>query len=129
MLNTTTLQGRFTKDPELRHTQSGTAVASFTLAWSEKRGEQENKLFLPCTAWGARAEFICRNFHKGDQTIAEGKLTSREWTDRNGNNRVSIEMTVEEVHFCGKRTTESIHPAETDGIYPADDFEDGDFPF
>lgn len=108
MLNMTVIQGRLTKDVELRHTQSGTAVASFTVAWSEKYKEQERKLFLPCVAWSGTAEFISKYFSKGDQIIVDGYLTTRDWTDQNGNKRQATELTVNKAHFAGsKSTTES----------------------
>lgn len=104
MLNLTVIQGRLTKDVELRHTQSGTAVASFTVAWSEKYKEQERKLFLPCVAWSGTAEFISKYFSKGDQIIIDGYLTTRDWTDSNGNKRQTIELTVDKAHFAGAKS-------------------------
>lgn len=105
MLNSTIIQGRLTKDVELRHTQSGTAVASFTVAWSEKYKEQEKKLFLPCVAWGGTCEFISKYFRKGDQIVIEGQLTTRDWQDSNGNKRQTIELTAERVHFAGSKNS------------------------
>ena len=130
MINKVILQGRLTKDPELRHTQSGTAVASFTIAWSEKRGEQETKLFLPCVAWSGTAEFICRNFKKGSALAVEGKLNTRTWQDKDGNNRSSIELKVLEVHFTeGKKeeVNEPSAPAPFAGF--SELAEDEDMPF
>lgn len=113
MLNKMTLQGRLTRDAELRQTQSGTQVSTFTVVWSEKYKETERKLFMPCVAWGRLAEFICLQFSKGSELIVEGYLTSRKWQDKDGNNRESIELTVERLHFCGKKQTASDTPAET----------------
>lgn len=125
MINKMILQGRLTKDPELQRTPNGTAVASFTLAWSEKRGEKERKLFLPCVAWSGTAEFICRHFKKGSALAVEGKLTTRQWQDKDGNNRSVIEMTVSEVHFTeGKKAEE---PTPFGNFDLMDD--DGDMPF
>ena len=103
MLNKVAIQGRLTRDVELRRTQSGTPVASFTVAWSEKYGETEQKLFLPCVAWRNSAEFASRYFSKGQELLVEGKLTSRKWKDRDGNNRESIELIVDQLHFCGPK--------------------------
>lgn len=103
MLNKMMIQGRLTKDVELRHTQSGVAVASFTVAWSEKRGENEQKLFLPCVAWRNSAEFASKYFGKGQECVVEGKLTSRKWTDKDGNNRETVELIVDQLHFCGSK--------------------------
>lgn len=133
-LNKITLQGRMTKDVELRRTQSGTPVASFTLAWSETINNKEQKLFLPCVAWKNNAEFASRYFSKGSEVIAEGKLTSRKWQDREGNNRESIELIVDRLHFCGpKRETvgdygnQAPEYSEPQGL--AEIADDGDLPF
>lgn len=103
MINKMIVQGRLTKDAELRQTQSGVAVASFTVAWSEKRGESEQKLFLPCVAWRNTAEFVSKYFAKGQEIAVEGKLSSRKWQDKEGNNRETIELVAEQVHFCGAK--------------------------
>ena len=104
MINRMTLQGRLTRDPENRQTQGGTDVASFTIAWSEKYKDIEKKLFLPCVAWGSQALFVCRYFAKGSEIIVEGNLTSRKWQDKDGNNRETIELTAERIHFAGSKT-------------------------
>lgn len=103
MLNYMTLQGRLVADPELRHTQTQLPVCSFRVAWSEKYKESETKLFLPCTAWRSSAEFVSKYFRKGQEIIVEGKLSTRDWKDKDGNNRQTIEMTVDRVHFCGPK--------------------------
>lgn len=103
-LNRTTLQGRLTRDVELRSTKSGAPVASFTIAWSEKYKEQERKLFLPCVAWKSTAELLSRYFKKGSELVVEGALTSRQWEDKNGNKRETVELTVDRVHFCGSKS-------------------------
>lgn len=103
MLNHATIQGRLVAEPEMRSTQAGVSVCSFRVAWSEKYKEQETKLFLSCTAWRATADLICKHFHKGKEIIVEGKLSTREWTDKEGDKRSSVEMTVDRVHFCGSK--------------------------
>ena len=103
MLNHTTIQGRFVRDPELRATQSGTPVAGFTIAWSEKYKETEQKVFLPCVAWNKQAEFVKRYFEKGQEAVVEGKLVTRQWQDKQGNNRETTELIVDHVHFCGPK--------------------------
>lgn len=103
MLNKTIIQGRLTRDAELRQTQTGTKVASFTVAWSESYKGNERKLFMPCVAWGQSAEFVCTWFKKGSEIIVEGSLTTRPWKDQNGNSRESIELTVDRLHFCGPK--------------------------
>lgn len=103
MINHTVLQGRLTKDPEMRQTNSGVSVCSFTVAWSEKHKETETQLFMNCTAWRSTAEFIDKYFAKGREIAVEGKLVTRKWTDKEGNNRSTTELNVENVHFCGKK--------------------------
>lgn len=103
MINNMVIQGRMVRDVELRRTNSGNAVASFTLAWSEKYKDNERKLFLPCVAWGNQAEFASKYFPKGAEVVAEGSLSSRQWKDKNGNNRETIELTVSRMHFCGAK--------------------------
>lgn len=127
MLNKMIIQGRMVRDVELRRTTSGTAVASFTVAWSEKYKDTERKLFLPCVAWGNNAEFAAKWFDKGVELVAEGSLGSRSWTDKSGNKRETIELTVDRLHFCGsKREGGDTTPASADFVEVGDD---GDLPF
>lgn len=126
MLNRTIIQGRLTKDVELRHTQSGTAVASFTVAWSEKYKEQERKLFLPCVAWGGTGEFASKYFTKGAPIIVEGYLSTRSWTDNNGNNRQTTELTADKIHFAGKKETQT---TEEEPVFEEIQMDNGDLPF
>ena len=124
---------------ELRRTQSGTAVASFTVAWSEKYKETERQLFMPCVAWRAIAEGASKWFSKGQELVVEGYLTSRKWQDKDGNNRETIELNVDKLHFCGPKSEGGSRPNSTTSYAaPAtgnnNDFaeigeEDGDLPF
>ena len=102
MINRTILQGRLCADPEMRRTNNGTAVCSFRVAWSETIKDRETKLFLNCVAWQGTAEMICKYFRKGKELAVEGRLSTREYDDRDGNRRSVTEMTVDRVHFCGK---------------------------
>ena len=102
MINRTILQGRLCADPEMRRTTNGTAVCSFRVAWSETIKDRETKLFLNCVAWQGTAEMICKYFRKGKELAVEGRLSTREYDDRDGNRRSVTEMTVDRVHFCGK---------------------------
>ena len=122
------LQGRLTADPELRHTQNGTAVASFRVAWSRKyKQETENKLFLPCVAWRGTGEMVARYFVKGQEIAVEGQLNTRSYTDRDGKDRQTTELIVDQVHFCGPKRGGS------EGTYTAPEFndiqDDGELPF
>lgn len=103
MVNYTVVQGRLCADPELRRTQSGIAVCTFRVAWSKKYKEIETKLFLTCVAWRATGEFVENYFRKGQEIVVEGELSTSEWTDRDGNNRQTNELTVSQVHFCGRK--------------------------
>ena len=102
MLNKAILMGRLTRDPEMRRTQSNTAVASFTLAIDRDRKDQSGQRqtdFIDCIAWGRQAEFVCQWFTKGMMAIVCGRVQSRNWEDRNGNKRTSIEVNCDEINF------------------------------
>lgn len=126
MLNHMTLQGRLCDEPEMRTTQSGTPVCSFRVAWSEKYKERETKLFLSCTAWGSTGEMISKYFSKGKEIVVEGKLSTRDWEDKQGNKRSSVELTVERVHFCGPKDGSA--PASAPATFTEID-DDGQLPF
>lgn len=133
MFNKMILQGRLTRDVELRRTQSGTAVCSFTIAWSQKYKDNEQKLFMPCVAWRGTAEFASKYFEKGQEVIAEGYLTSRKWQDKNGNDREAIELNVDQLHFCGPKKdgsqpAYSVPPSGGSGFAEIGE-EDGELPF
>ena len=102
-VNKTVYQGRLTKQPELKTTQSGINHMDFTLAWNKKYKEQEKKCFLPCKAWRYDAEFINRTFCKGQEMVVVGELGTEEWTDNDGNKRSRIVLNVEEVNFAGDK--------------------------
>lgn len=122
MVNHMILQGRLTRDPELNTTANGVHVCSFTVAWSERYKETENKLFLNVTAWRGMAEMICRNFTKGREIVVEGRLQQREWTDKEGNNRSTIEMQADKVHFCGPKVSDGSNAPDITDSVPEQDF-------
>lgn len=134
MINHLILQGRLVADPELRQTQSGTNVCSFRVAWSEKYKEIETKLFLSCTAWRGTGEMISKYFSKGKEIIVEGKLSTRTW-EKDGENRSSIELTVDKAHFCGPKDGDSTNTSATyqelagSGGWFTELADDGDLPF
>ena len=101
MLNHITLMGRLTKDVEMRRTNSGTAVASFTLAVERDFGQngQKETDFIDCVAWGKTGEFAEKYFSKGKMMIASGRLQIRSWTDKNDNKRKNAEVVVENIYF------------------------------
>lgn len=102
MLNRIIIMGRMTRDPELRHTQAGTAVTTFTLAvdrdFKSQNGEKEAD-FINCVAWKGTAEFVSRFFSKGRMAVVEGRLQSRKYTDKDGNNRTAYEVVASSVYF------------------------------
>ena len=105
-MNKIILIGRLTKDPELRYTQSGTAVASFTLAvdrrFSNQSGEQETD-FINCVAWQKAAEFVSWYFHKGKQMALEGRLQVRSYDGNDGQKRWVTEVVAEQIEFVGSK--------------------------
>ena len=115
MVNRTILQGRLVNSPEMRRTNNGTAVCSFRVAWSETVKDRETKLFLNWVAWKGTAEMICKYFRKGKELAVEGRLSTREYDDRDGNRRSVTEMTVDRVHFCGKNDDAQGTFPRTDG--------------
>ena len=102
MLNKIFIMGRLTRDPELRRTQSGTPVTSFSLAvdrdFKSQSGEKETD-FIDVVAWRATAEFAAKYFTKGRMAIVEGRLQIRPWTDKEGNSRRSAEVVADNIYF------------------------------
>ena len=102
MLNKVILMGRLVRDPERRYTQANVPVTSFTLAIDRGRkvsnGERQTD-FINCVSWGKQGDFVKEWFTKGMMAIVVGRLRSRNWEDRNGNKRVSIEVDTNEVTF------------------------------
>ena len=103
MLNKIILMGRLTRDPEMRTTQSGTAVASFSLAvdrdFKDKQTGEKATDFIDVVAWRNTGEFVCKYFTKGRMAVVEGRLQIRDWTDQNGNKRRSAEVVADNVYF------------------------------
>lgn len=107
MLNHIVLMGRLTRDPELRHTGSGIAVASFSVAvdrdFPDKATGQRETDFIDCVAWRHTGEFVSRNFKKGSQIVVSGRLQIRKWTDKDGNKRSSAEVVADNCYFGGSK--------------------------
>ena len=147
MLNRIILMGRLTRDPELRHTQQGTAVASFTLAvdrdFKSRDGGERATDFIDIVAWRSTAEFVSKYFTKGRMAVVEGRLQIRDWTDRDGGKRRSAEVVADNVYFgdskrdgdSGGSFSRPAAPASVDyGMPSGDQFaelsdDDGDLPF
>lgn len=101
-LNRIIIQGRLTKDVELRYTKSEKPVASFTLA-VDRDGRDAGTDFIDCVAWNGTATFVDKYFSKGDAALVAGRLQMRQWEDRNGNKRISAEVLADNVYFCGNK--------------------------
>ena len=125
MLNHVALQGRLTRDPELRSTGSGIPVTSFSLAVN---GKKDDTTFIDCVAWRGTAEAICQYLGKGRMMVVEGSLQSREWNDKDGNRRKSIEVNVSQFHFCDKKES-APPPAQSNEFQEIEDEEPGNLPF
>lgn len=110
-MNNVSLIGRLTADPELKHTQSGTAFTNFRIAVDRqftKQGEEKQADFINIVAWQQRAEFICRYFVKGQRIAITGQIRTGSFTDKDGNKRSSFEVWVDNVEFCeSKRDSNS----------------------
>ena len=136
MLNHITLMGRLTRDPELRRTGNGIAVASCTLAvdrdYKGQNGEKECD-FIDIVAWRNTAEFVSKYFDKGSMAVVSGRLQIRGWTDKEGNKRRSAEVVADNVYFgSSKRDTSSVgYDAPSDGFTDFTPLEedDSDLPF
>ena len=111
MLNKVFLQGRLVADPELRHTQQGTPVASYRLAverdYKSKDQKGQDTDFVNIVSWRNTAEFVSRYFAKGRMMLVEGRLQMRDYTDRDGNKRVAAEIVTDSVHFADSRKDDS----------------------
>ena len=103
MLNHITIMGRMVRNPELRRTGSGVAVASFTLAvdrdFSGKDGGEKETDFIDCVAWRNTGEFVSKYFAKGSMAVVSGRLQIRNYTDKDGNKRKAAEVIADNVYF------------------------------
>ena len=140
MLNKVIMQGRLCADPELRYTQGGVSVTSFSIAVDRdiksKDGEKQTD-FFDCTAWRGTAEFITKNFHKGQLAIVDGSIENRDWVDNNGVKRRNSYIQINKIYF-GEKKQES---TGTGGGYykgvsgdpnqfeELEDYDDSDLPY
>lgn len=108
MLNVIAIMGRLVADPQLRQTQQGTSVASFRIACDRNRADQNGQRqadFFDVVAWRGTAEFVCKYFQKGSMIAIDGQLQSRQYQDKNGNNRTAIEIVANNVNFTGSKSS------------------------
>lgn len=115
-LNIIVIQGRLTRDPELRRTGSGLAVANFSVAverdWPNKETGEKETDFINCVAWRWTGEFVSKYFTKGSMIVVSGRLQMRNWTDDNGNKRTTAEIVAENVYF-GESTKKETNTQST----------------
>lgn len=113
MLNVVAIMGRFVKDPELKTTNSGKSVCSFRLAndsgYKNADGSSQTN-WLDVVAWGKTAEFVCKYFPKGSLIAIDGRLQTRQYQDKNGQNRTAVEIVANNANFCGSRESTSQAP-------------------
>ena len=137
-LNIIVLQGRLVRDPEMRNTQSGVSVASFTLAVDRDYSGAEEKQtdFIDCTAWRHSADFVSKYFAKGSMAIVKGRLQIDNYTDNDGNKRKAAKVIADNIYFGeskksggqnGGQNTEQIAPASA-GFVPVE-VDDSELPF
>lgn len=118
--NTINIIGRLTNDPELKATQSGTQVSSFSIAvnktWSQNGEKKEQVSFFNCTAWGKLGELIVQYCKKGQQLAITGALEQQSWEDKDGNKRSAVKIICSNVQFLGKAQGASDQPVNDDNI-------------
>lgn len=141
MLNHIVIMGRLTRDPELRRTQSGTAVANFTLAverdYAGKDQSEKETDFIDCVAWRSTGEFVEKYFKRGRMACVSGQLQIRQWTDKDGNKRRSAEVVADNVYFAdsknaaenGSTGAAPATPAPAAGSFEPVDIDDDELPF
>ena len=133
-MNKVMLIGRLSKEPELRYTQSGTAVANFTLAvnrrFANQNGEREAD-FINCQAWQKTAEFIANHFKKGQQMALEGRLQVRTYDGNDGQRHWVTEVVADQVEFCGSKPGNAQNNGNNGGYDLGEEvvFDDNDLPF
>lgn len=132
-LNYSVLMGRLVRDPELRRTNTGKAVVSFTVA-VDNFGKDNGASFISCVAWDKTGEFIDNYFLKGSQIVVEGRLQTRQYENKDGKKQTVTELVVTQAHFCGKKEEKSDgfsagEPTYQQNNFPVLDGDDGELPF
>lgn len=131
-INNVVLVGRFVRDPELKYTQSGTSLASFSVAvgytYMQNGERKEQTSFFNCTAWGKTGEAIAQYCKKGHRIGIEGRLQQNTWEDQNGNKRSSVDIVVEKFQFLQPRAGDDT-PAPAPENTGDNPFSDEDIPF
>jgi single-strand DNA-binding protein len=132
-LNYSVLMGRLARDPELRRTNTGKAVATFTIA-VDNFGKDNGASFFSCVAWDKTGEFVSNFFMKGSPIAVEGRLQTRQYENKEGKKQTVTELVVTQAHFCGKKEEKSDGFAAVEPTYPQNNFavldgDDGELPF
>lgn len=133
MLNKVIIMGRLTRDPELRRTQGGTAVTSFTMAvdrdFKSQNGEKETD-FIDVVAWRNTGEFAAKYLAKGRMAAVEGRIQARDWQDKDGNRRKAVEVVADNVYFADSKRDSKPQETTSSNEPEFDEIEDdGDLPF
>ena len=108
MLNVVAIMGRLVADPELRTTTSGINMARFRIACDRnfaRQGEQRQADFLDVVAWRSQADFVCKYFQKGSLIVIDGSIQTRQYQDKNGNNRTAVEIVANNINFAGPKNS------------------------
>lgn len=130
MINQVVLMGRLVRDPELRHTGTGTPVVSFTMAVDSGYGENKQTNFISCIAWNKTAEFVSEHFVKGQMMIVLGRIQTRTWEGQDGKKKYVTEVVAHEVKFGeGKRERQEQAAPKAQGEGFAEVYDDDDLPF
>lgn len=124
MLNHIVIMGRLTRDPELKTTNSGIPVVSFSIAvdrdFADKETGERGVDFIEVTAWRHTAEFVSRYFTKGRMAVVSGRLQTRNWTDKDGNKRKAVEIVADNVYFGDSKRNDSEPSAQSAPAVPSD---------
>ena len=141
-MNNVTLIGRLTADPEIKRTQSGTAMVRFSIAVDRaytKQGEEKQADFINCVAWDKKAEFICKYFSKGQRIALTGSIRTGSYTDKDGNKHNTFDVWADSVEFCESKkqggtsteahTQEPQKPVESRKPQEPIQYDDNDLPF
>lgn len=133
MINKVILMGRLTRDPEMRHTNSGTPVTTFSIAIDNGYGDNKRTDFVNCIAWNKTAEFVTKYFTKGKMIIVIGRITTRSWETQDGKRAYATEVVANEVSFGETKSSQqtATQPPmqdDDDDFTPLDE-EDDDLPF
>ena len=131
-MNVVNLIGRICQNPELKTTPNGVSVTSFTLAVDRAytpKGEEKQTDFIKCVAWRGTAEFITRNFQKGNRFAVNGSLQQRNYTAKDGSNRTEYEVIVDNVYFCEAKQAAPSFAQQNEEQGYEEIVTDGDLPF